>query len=153
MSIQFLLEDLSSPELLGVNLSKSPCYQTSLLQILLTEGPPSDDLDESGEVYGGRQVELLHDLQPSAQSPELLMIQHQLVTMVCHLPLSSQMVIMIMIIIVIITWMYITHLSLVCRFRLSSSLALAHRLRIERMCWWFLIITGRQYYFKGNSKS
>ena len=62
------------------------------------------------------------------------------------------MIIMIIIIRVIVTWMYITHLSLVCRFRLSSSLALAHRLRIERMCWWFLIITDRQYQFKGNSE-
>ena len=44
-----------------------------------------------------------------------------------------------------------THLSRVCRFRLSSSLALAHRLRIERMCWWFLIITDRQFCVKGTS--
>ena len=90
MSIQFLLEDLSGPELLSVNLSESPRYQTSLLQILLTEGPPSDDLDESGEVYGGRQVELLHDLQPPAKPPELLMVEDQLLGVFRHLPLHRR---------------------------------------------------------------
>ena len=142
MSIQFLLEDLSSPELLGVNLSESPRYQTSLLQILLTEGPPSDDLDESGEVYGGRQVELLHDLQPPAEPPELLMVEDQLLGVFRHLPLHRRYNCLRKPLTAdVVTWMYITHFSLVCRFTLSSPLALAHLFLMERMCWWFLIIT------------
>ena len=145
MSIQFLLEDLSGPELLGVNLSESPRYQTSLLQILLTEGPPSDDLDESGEVYGGRQVELLHDLQPPAEPPEFLMVEDQLLGVFRHLPLHRRYNCLRKPLTAdVVTWMYITHFSLVCRLTLSSPLALAHLFLMERMCWWFLIITERR---------
>ena len=145
MSIQFLLEDLSSSELLGVNLSESPRYKTCLLQILLTEGPPSDDLDESGEVYGGRQVELLHDLQPPAEPPELLMVEDQLLGVFRHLPLHRRCNCLRKPLTAdVVTWMYITHFSLVCRLTLSSPLALAHLFLMERMCWWFLIITERR---------
>ena len=87
MSIQFLLEDLSGPDLLGVDLTECSRYQSGFLQILLTEGPPPDDLHQGGEVDGGRQVKLLHHLQPPAQPPQLLVVENQLLGVVGHLSL------------------------------------------------------------------
>ena len=85
MSVQFILEDLSRPDLLRVNLTKCARYQPGLLQILLTEGPPPDDLHQGGEVDGGRQVKLLHHLQPPAQSPQFLAVENQLLIVFRHL--------------------------------------------------------------------
>ena len=70
-----------------MNLAKCARYEASFLQVLLTEGPPPDDLNQGGEVDGGRQVELLHHLQPPAESPQLLVVEHQLLSVFRHLSL------------------------------------------------------------------
>ena len=90
MSVEFLLKDLPGPHLLGVNLPEGAGNDPRPLQILVAEGPPPDDLHQGGQVDGGGQMELLHHLQSPAQSPELLVIQNQLLGVLGHLPLQRK---------------------------------------------------------------
>ena len=87
MSVEFLLKDLPGPHLLGVDLPEGAGNDPRPLQILVAEGPPPDDLHQGGQVDGGRQVKLLHYLQPPAQSPQFLVVENQLLSVIRHLSL------------------------------------------------------------------